>query len=224
MADLFLDAVRNLHQQRAKVRAMTLEQRAQIFAELGDDAADEWVFAARDSQLPPPDLGWAWLFLGGRGAGKTHAGSSAIHLAVRAGLSRIHAVAPTAADVWDVLVEGPSGLMKTCGASPVPQIIRYKRRVEWPNGATCTLFSGEEPDQLRGPQAQLCYIDELAKMRYAEDVFDNAMLGLRLGEKPRLLITTTPRPTAFMKNWSRWRTCRSRQAQPSPTPSSPPIS
>jgi phage terminase large subunit-like protein len=68
--------------------------------------------------------------------------------------------------------------------------------VEWPNGATCTLFSGEEPDQLRGPQAQLY---ELAKMRYAEDVFDNAMLGLRLGEKPRMLITTTPRPTAFMK-------------------------
>ncbi len=100
---------------------------------------------------------------------------------------------------WDVLVEGPSGLMKTCGAGLVPQIIRYKRRVEWPNGATCALFSGEEPDQLRGPQAQLCYVDELAKMRYAEDVFDNAMLGLRLGDKPRMLITTTPRPTAFMK-------------------------
>jgi phage terminase large subunit-like protein len=199
VADLFLDAIRDLHQQRAKVRAMTPERRAQMFADLGDDAADEWLFAARDAQLPPPDLGWAWLFLGGRGAGKTHTGSSAIHLAVRAGLSRIHAVAPTAADVWDVLVEGPSGLMKTCGAGPIPQIIRYKRRVEWPNGATCTLFSGEEPDQLRGPQAQLCYIDELAKMRYAEDVFDNAMLGLRLGEKPRMLITTTPRPTAFMK-------------------------
>ena len=117
MADLFLDAVRDLHQQRAKVRAMTPERRAQMFAELGDDAADEWVFAARDAQLPPEDLGWAWLFLGGRGAGKTHAGSSAIHLAVRAGLSRIHAVAPTTADVWDVLVEGPSGPRKTCGAS-----------------------------------------------------------------------------------------------------------
>jgi phage terminase large subunit-like protein len=118
---------------------------------------------------------------------------------VRAGLGRIHAVAPTAADVWDVLVEGPSGLMKTCGAGPIPQIIRYKRRLEWPNGATCTLFSGEEPDQLRGPQAQLCYIDELAKMRYAQDVYDNAMFGLRLGDMPRLVVTTTPRPTAFMK-------------------------
>jgi phage terminase large subunit-like protein len=199
MLDLFLAAVRDLHQQRAKVRAMRPERRQQMFAELGDDAADEWVFAARDAQLPPPDLGWAWLYLGGRGTGKTHAGSATIHLAVRAGLSRIHAIAPTAADVWDVLVEGPSGLMKTGGFGPVPQIIRYKRRVEWPNGATCTFFSGEEPDQLRGPQAELCYIDELAKMRYAEDVYDNAMFGLRLGDKPRLIVTTTPRPTAFMK-------------------------
>jgi phage terminase large subunit-like protein len=199
LADLFLEAVRALHQARAKVRTMTPERRAQLVAELGDDGAGEWLFAARDAQLPPADLGWCWLYLGARGTGKSHAAASAIHLAVRAGLGRIHAVAPTAADVWDVLVEGPSGLMKTCGAGPIPQIIRYKRRLEWPNGATCTLFSGEEPDQLRGPQCQLCYIDELAKMRYAEDVFDNAQFGLRLGDKPRMLITTTPRPTAFMK-------------------------
>ena len=178
---------------------MTPERRAELIAELGDDRSAEWLFAARDAQLPPPDLGWCWLFLGGRGAGKTHAGSSAIHLAVRAGLSRIHAIAPTAADVWDVLVEGPSGLMKTCGTGPIPQVIRYKRKLEWANGATCTLFSGEEPDQLRGPQAQLCYIDELAKMRYAQDVYDNAMFGLRLGDKPRTPITTTPRPNQFMK-------------------------
>jgi hypothetical protein len=122
--DLFLETIRNLHQQRAKVRAMTPDRRQQMLAELGDDAAAEWVFAARDAQLPPPDLGWLWLFLGGRGTGKTHAGSSAIHLAVRAGLSRIHAIAPTTADVWDVLVEGSSGLMKTYGAGPIPQIIR----------------------------------------------------------------------------------------------------
>jgi phage terminase large subunit-like protein len=198
MADLFLDAVRDLHEQRAKVRALTPDRLARMLASLSDDDA-EWILSARDEQLPPPDLGWAWIFLGGRGTGKTHAGSAAIHLAVRAGLSRIHAIAPTAADVWDVLVEGPSGLMKTCGAGQRPQIIRYKRRVEWPNGATCTLFSGEEPDQLRGPQAQLCYIDELAKMRYAQDVYDNAMFGLRLGDRPRLIVTTTPRPTAFMK-------------------------
>jgi phage terminase large subunit-like protein len=199
MADSFLETVRDLHKQRAKVRSWKPKLRAQMFAQLSDDDADTWLLTARDEQLPPPDLGWAWLYLGGRGTGKTHAGSSAIHLAVRAGIARIHAIAPTAADVWDVLVEGPSGIMKTCGAGRVPQIIRYKRKLEWPNGATCTLFSGEEPDQLRGPQAQLCYIDELAKMRYAEAVFDNAMLGLRLGDKPRMLITTTPRPTAFMK-------------------------
>jgi hypothetical protein len=67
MADLFLDAVRGLHALRAKVRAMNPERRALMFAELGDDAAVEWVFCARDAQLPPPDLGWAWLYLGARG-------------------------------------------------------------------------------------------------------------------------------------------------------------
>jgi phage terminase large subunit-like protein len=114
--------IRNLHRLRAKVRAMNPERRGLMFAELGDDAAGEWVFCARDAQLPPPDLGWAWLYLGARGTGKSHAGASAIHMAVRAGLSRIHAVAPTAADTWDILVEGPSGLIKTCGAPPAARV------------------------------------------------------------------------------------------------------
>src|SRR5215467_2145637 len=99
MPDPFLETVRGLHERRAKVRAMKPERRAELIAELGDDGSLEWLFAARDAQLPPPVLGWCWLFLGGRGTGKTHAGASAIHLGVAAGLGRIHAVAPTAADV-----------------------------------------------------------------------------------------------------------------------------
>ena len=63
----------------------------------------------------------------------------------------------------------------------------------------CVFFSGEEPESLRGPQAELAVVDELARMRYQQQVFDNAMLGLRLGDKPRLLVSTTPRPTPFMK-------------------------
>jgi phage terminase large subunit-like protein len=129
---------------------MLPERRARLIEELGDDWVTEWTFAARDAQLPPPDLDWAWLYLGARGTGKSFAGSSAIHLAVRAGLGRIHAVAPTSTEIWDIVVEGLSGLMKTYGSGPIPQIIRYNRRLEWPNGATCTFFSSEEPDSLRG--------------------------------------------------------------------------
>ena len=63
---------------------------------LGNDAADDWVFQARNAQLPPTDLGWCWLFLGGRGTGKSHSMSAAVHVAVRAGIKRIHLIAPTA--------------------------------------------------------------------------------------------------------------------------------
>jgi phage terminase large subunit-like protein len=72
---------------------------------MGDDAADDWVFRARDAQLPPPNLGWGWLFLGGRGTGKSHSMSAAVHMAVRAGISRIHLIAPTAHDFHDVNLE-----------------------------------------------------------------------------------------------------------------------
>ena len=68
-----------------------------------------------------------------------------------------------------------------------------------PNGAMCLFFSGEEPESLRGPQCELCIIDEIGRMRYQQSVFDTMMLGLRLGDRPRVLIATTPRTTPFMK-------------------------
>jgi phage terminase large subunit-like protein len=199
MADLFLNEVRRMRAMRTKLRAMRPEARARLIAELGDDAADDWALGARDDQLPPEDLDWCFLFLGGRGCGKTRAMSGAIHTAVRAGIRRIHLIAPTAADLADVNIEGPAGIMRTNGDDPVPRWLIYKRRLEWPNGAVCVVFSGEEPEQLRGPECELCVIDEIARMRHQSQVFDNAMLGLRLGEKPRILIATTPKPTPFMK-------------------------
>jgi phage terminase large subunit-like protein len=199
MGDLFLAEVRRMREMRARVRLMSPEKRQAMIAEIGDDGAGEWLFGARDDQLPAEDLDWCWLFLGGRGAGKTRAMSAAIHTAVRAGVRRIHLIAPTAADLADVNIEGPAGIMRTNGGDPIPRWLMYKRRLEWPNGAVCVVFSGEEPEQLRGPECELCVIDEIARMRHQSQVFDNAMLGLRLGERPRLLIATTPRPTPFMK-------------------------
>jgi phage terminase large subunit-like protein len=89
--------------------------------------------------------------------------------------------------------------MKTCGRGPLPRWIPSKRRIEWPNGSTCIFYSAEEPESLRGPQARLCLIDELARMRQQAEVFDQANMGLRLGPAPRMLIATTPRPTPLIK-------------------------
>ena len=85
-------------------------------ATMDEAVADQWVHTARDAQLPPRDLDWCWLFLAGRGAGKSHSMSAAIHTAIRAGL-----IAPTTADLHDVNLEGPSGILRTAGADPVPK-------------------------------------------------------------------------------------------------------
>jgi phage terminase large subunit-like protein len=170
-----------------------------LVAARGQGAPDDWLLTARDAQLPPLGDWSVWLFLGGRGCGKTHALSAAVHTAARAGVPRIHFVGPTASDLYDVNIFGPSGIMKTAGRGPVPRWIPSKRRLEWPNGSTCVFFSAEEPETLRGPQASICCIDEIGRMRQQAEVFDQATMGLRLGAHPRMLIATTPRPTPLIK-------------------------
>lgn len=199
MADRFLHEVRNMHQMRAAIADMTDDQAEKFKQRLGDERAQDWVFKARDAQLPPIDLGDCWLFLAGRGAGKSHSMSAAVHMAVRAGIKRIHLIAPTTSDFHDVNLDGRSGIMNTCGRDPRPRWFATRRKLEWPNGAVCMFFSGEEPESLRGPQCEMCIIDEIGRMRYQQQVFDMAMLGLRLGDRPRLLVATTPRTTPFMK-------------------------
>ena len=115
MADCFLREIREMHQLRKGVRSLPPAKAEEFMKRLGDDAADDWVFQARDAQVPPPDLDWCWLFLGGRGAGKSHSMSAAVHMAVRAGITRIHLIAPTTADFHDVNLEGGSGILATCG-------------------------------------------------------------------------------------------------------------
>jgi phage terminase large subunit-like protein len=152
--DRFLSEVCAAHDMRATIRGLSEDERKNLAVYLHDvegvdGEAGEWLYEARDAQLPPRNLDWCWLFLGGRGTGKSHAMSAAIHMAVRAGLKRIHLVGPTAADLHDVNLTGPSGIMSTAGLDPLPRWIPSKRRLEWPNGAVAVLFSGEEPDSLR---------------------------------------------------------------------------
>lgn len=177
---------------RARVVArMRVEQNLSI--------GHDWSRVGRpDQQLPPG--GWrTWLILAGRGWGKTRTGSEAIHHWVRTGQARrIALVAKTAADVRDVMIEGPlSGLVATAWPGERPKYEPTKKRLTWPNGAVATGYSAEEPDSLRGPQFDAAWLDELGAYRYPE-AYDQLQFGLRLG-LARQIVTTTPRPTRIVR-------------------------
>jgi predicted phage terminase large subunit-like protein len=162
--------------------------------------ARPWEELARPAQLPPPGDWRIWLLLGGRGSGKTRAAGEFIRSRVEAGrVQRIAIVARTSADLRDVIVEGPAGLLAIASSFSRPLYEPSKRRLTWPNGATALLISGEEPDLLRGPQFDLAWCDELAAWDRGEETWDNLMLGLRLGADPRVVITTTPRPIPLIR-------------------------
>ena len=111
---------------------------------------------------------------------------------------RIALVAPTAADVRDVMVEGESGILATAPPWDRPIYEPSKRRVTWANGAMATTYSADEPERLRGPQHEAAYCDELAAWRYPE-AWDQLMFGLRLGSDPRCVVTTTPKPVKLIR-------------------------
>jgi len=118
---------------------------------------------------------------------------------VEAGARRIALIAETAADARDVMIEGESGLLSIYPPDERPMYEPSKRRITWPNGAVATLFNATEPDQLRGPQYDAAWCDELAKWRYARETWDQLQFGLRLGDHPRVMVTSTPRPIELVK-------------------------
>ena len=166
--------------------------------------ATHWEFWARPDQLMPLGDWSIWIALAGRGWGKTRVGAEATRAAVYPktgkGVGRIALIAETAADARDVMVEGPSGILAVHPKHQRPQYEPSKRRLTWPNGAVATLFNAIEPDQLRGPQHDWAWGDELAKWRYAQETFDQLQFGMRVGENPRQVLTTTPRPLPIIRD------------------------
>jgi len=155
---------------------------------------------ARESQRPPDGDWRVWAYVAGRGAGKTRAGAAWIQDRVDSGAMKNGClIAPTAADIRDVIVEGPSGLLAVAPPDSRPKFEPSKRRVTWPNGAKAVCLSGEEPDRARGGNFDTIWADELACWQRAEATWDMAMLALRAGDDPRALITTTPRRVAVLK-------------------------
>ena len=148
----------------------------------------------------PPAGDWRiWMFMGGRGAGKTRAGAEWVRAQVAAGARRIALVGPAYQDVREVMLGGPSGLLSIGHPHERPSYEVSRRRVVWPGGAVGYAFSAEDPDGLRGPQFDAAWADEFAAWARPQDTLDMLRLGLRLGSDPRLVITTTPRPIPAVK-------------------------
>ena len=177
-------------ERRALLKGMTrLEQ----------EALASWHGLARPGQRPPDGDWRIWMIMGGRGYGKTLAGAQWVHrLAERPGL-RIALVGPNEDEARGVMVEGPSGILDCAPEGGRPQWEPSLGRLSWPNGTQAFVYSGANPEALRGPEHDYAWCDELAKWARAEASWDNLMFGLRRGALPRALVTTTPRPTPLMR-------------------------
>jgi len=163
---------------------------------------------ARADQRPPHDDEWdVIMWLAGRGWGKTRTGAEWAISQAR-NLERGALVGPTAADTRDILVEGESGILACAPASFRPVYEPSKRRLTYPNGSIQMCYSADEPDRLRGPQHHYGWFDELASWRRLQYAWDMAQLGMRLGDHPRIAITTTPRPLPLVKELLKDEMCR----------------
>lgn len=156
-----------------------------------------WAYWARSEQWPPDGPWKIWLYLGGRGAGKTRAGAEWIAEGIRTGaMKRIALIGATFHDARAVMVEGESGLLGVSkGASYEPS----NRRVRWPGGEVATVLSAEEPDAVRGHQFDAAWGDEFCKWSEPQGALDMVRMALRLGADPRMAITTTPRNIDALK-------------------------
>ena len=147
----------------------------------------------RPDQLPPKWDWLIWLILAGRGWGKTRTGAETLLQAVREGKKHIAIIAPTYADARDVCVEGPAGVLACDIEGLVETWNRSLGEIRFKGGARAKLFAAEEPDRLRGPQHDFIWGDEPGAWAKSQETYDMARMGLRLGSKPQMVLTTTPR-------------------------------
>jgi phage terminase large subunit-like protein len=193
LADQFHD--RSHDERQKKLDSLSSEERKLL--------AHAWKFWARPNQLEPTTrTDWInWLVLAGRGFGKTRCGSEQVRKWVK-DYPIVNLVGPTVADVRDVMVQGigaGAAIMEICRPDEKPVHRKSDRQLVWPNGAISMLFSAEEPERLRGPQHMKVWADEVAAWKYPDQAWEQIEFGLRLGNKPQTVITTTPKPTKLIK-------------------------
>jgi phage terminase large subunit-like protein len=172
-----------------------------------DELEFNWPFWGRQNQFAPTGPArngkpWQnWLILAGRGFGKTRTGAEWVRERVTSKqVGRIALIAETQKDLEDVMVFGDSGIASVFPEHQKPKITRKPIRIEFHTGALAFGYNATEPDQLRGPQFDCAWCDELAKWRYAGDTWDQLQFSLRLGVNPQCLISTTPRAIKLVKD------------------------
>lgn len=175
-----------------------------ILAELSEqDLAEleyDWRFWARQEQIAPDGDWLTWVINAGRGFGKTRAGSEWVREQVDAGRKRIALIGETYKDLVEVMCFGDSGLESVFPDHQKPKIVVNPNvQITFHTGAIALGYNATQPGQLRGPQFDAAWCDELAKWRYARETWDMLQFGLRLGERPQALVTTTPRPIPVLK-------------------------
>src|SRR5665647_2021171 len=164
---------------------------------------NDWLFLAREEQLPPDGWGtdgcFIWNVRAGRGYGKTRMSAEVfIHAVQFGGYKYPNLAGSTAEDVRDIMIEGESGILACAPKEFYPEFIPSLKKLIWPNGVVTHVYYGSEPDKARGPQSDFLWCDELSKWQRAEETFDNLLMGLRLGQDPLCIVTSTPRPTKFL--------------------------
>lgn len=182
---------------------MEAGERERLVAGLSNGTIGEieqaWDWWAHAGQLPPPGDWRVWLLQAGRGFGKTRAGAEWVRAMARAVPGALIAlVGATIEDARKVMVEGPSGIVAVSRAADAAVWRPTSGEVRFGNGACAIVYSAAAPEKLRGPEHHFAWADELAKWRNAA-AWDNLTMGLRLGTLPRMLVTTTPRPTALLR-------------------------
>ena len=182
-----------------------LPEAEKLLADLSDEEANEllydWKFWARPKQLAPKG-GWAtWILRAGRGFGKTRSGAQWFHERAMQQRRWMALVARTPADARDFCIEGVGGILRNVPPNEKPHYEPSKRRLTWKNGTWATIYSDDEPDQLRGFSGDTAWLDEFGKYKNPEDVWDNLQFGMREAskDKPRRIITTTPKPIKILK-------------------------
>ncbi|EIZ78282.1 hypothetical protein WSK_3164 [Novosphingobium sp. Rr 2-17] len=192
----------------AILEALPPVERRQMLESLSEQEREElpthWRFWARPEQLAPDGEWRTWLVLAGRGFGKTRAGAEWVRSVAEGNpAARIALVGASMPEVRAVMVEGESGILAVCPLRRRPDFEPSLRRLVWPNGAQAMLYSAAEPEMLRGPQHSHAWCDEIAKWDNASAratrAWDNLLFGLRLGETPRAMATTTPRAVPLVQ-------------------------
>jgi phage terminase large subunit-like protein len=167
-----------------------------------------WMFEfwALPHQLPPRGAWKTWVIMGGRGAGKTRAGSEWVRSQVEGATpgdpgraKRVALVGETVDQVREVMVLGESGIIACSPPDRKPEWQATRRQLVWPNGAVAQVFSAHEPESLRGPQFDAAWADELGKWKKGSDAWDQLQFALRLGKNPQAVVTTTPRNVGVLK-------------------------